>query len=691
MKTFRDVFGTYLPDLPAAVAVGEIEHLHIYTQRRELTAQLRFANVLEKSVLLQVQAQLRAALQLGRVLLQPHYPADQLTAAYLPSLADSLRAAGKRINGFFDGASAQLEGDCLTISLAHGGFEWLQRENCARAIAEILEQEFGRKITVEFTGVLDLEAENQEIYRKTMEAAEAALPKAEPRPAAPSAPRPAPAQSSGGNGGWNRSGGGRRGDSRLLDEPKAAPIRFDAAGLPFRADEMTVIMGKPIADRPIPLADAMEEEIQVTVWGDVFQVDKHVTRDESKAIYKILFTDYTNSFALKTIVSAEKAHLIDDTLKPGKTLLTSGRVMLDTFDKELLLRPDSIALVQRTYRQDTSEKKRVELHLHTNMSSMDGMTPADKLVQRAAYFGHTAVAITDHGVAQAYPDAMNAQKAVEKSGKEMKILYGVEGYLVNDMVPAVVGRSAEPFDGEFIVFDLETTGLSAGLERMTEIGAVRVRNGEVVEEFDTFVNPEKRIPDEVVRLTSITDEMVADAPLEEEALRLFMDFVGREDAVLVAHNAPFDSSFLKAAAARHNIPLSYTYMDTVPISRALFPNLKNHKLDTLAKHLKLGDFHHHRACDDARTLAGIFLAETKLMQEEKQITAVDQINTGITVVDVKKLPSYHICILVQNLTGLKNLYKLISMSHLDYFYKRPRMPKSEIFRHREGLLSWELR
>lgn len=153
---------------------------------------------------------------------------------------------------------------------------------------------------------------------------------------------------------------------------------------------MTVIMGKPIGERPIPLSDAMEEEIQVTVWGDVFQTDKHVTRDETKVIYKILFTDYTNSFALKTIVSAEKAHLIDDTLKPGKTILTSGKVMLDTFEKELLLRPDSIALVKRTYRQDTSEKKRVELHLHTNMSSMDGMTPADKLVQRAAYFGHTA-------------------------------------------------------------------------------------------------------------------------------------------------------------------------------------------------------------------------------------------------------------------------------------------------------------
>ena len=368
MKTFSDVFGTYLPDLPAAVAAGEIEHLHIHTQRRELTAQLRFANVLEKSVLLQVQAQLRTALQLGRVLLLPRYPADQLTVAYLPSLADTLRAAGKHINGFFDGATAELAGDHLTISLAHGGYEWLERENCARVISEILEQEFGRQITVEFTGVLDLES-NQEIYRKTMEAAEAAIPKAPPRPAAPAPSRPAPAQNGGnggwngggnGNGGWNRSGGGRRSDSRLLDEPKVAPIRFDASGLPFQADEMTVIMGKPIGERPIPLSDAMEEEIQVTVWGDVFQTDKHVTRDETKVIYKILFTDYTNSFALKTIVSAEKAHLIDDTLKPGKTILTSGKVMLDTFEKELLLRPDSIALVKRTYRQDTSEKKRVD-------------------------------------------------------------------------------------------------------------------------------------------------------------------------------------------------------------------------------------------------------------------------------------------------------------------------------------------
>ena len=180
--------------------------------------------------------------------------------------------------------------------------------------------------------------------------------------------------------------------------------------------------------------------------------------------------------------------------------------------------------------------------------------------------------------------------------------------------------------------------------------------------------------------------MVAGAPKEAEALELFRKFIGREDAVLIAHNAPFDSSFLKAAAQRQGIRLGYTYLDTVPIARTLFPNIKNHKLDTIAKHLKLADFHHHRACDDARTLGEIFIAMTRIMQEEKGIVSTDQINTGITVVDVQKLPSYHICILVQNHTGLKNLYKLISMSHLNYFYKRPRMPKSEIFKHREGLL-----
>ena len=685
MKTFGELFGNYIPDLTGELAQGLIEHLSINTQRRELITDLSFVNVLDKSVILAAQTQLRGALQLTQVMIRPHYPADRFGPGYLDSLAASLRAAGKHINGFFDGAEAAFDGENLNIELKHGGYDWLERERCAQLMEQIIQAEFDRRVSVAFTGVLDL-AEDSEAYQALMQKAEQNIPRPEPRAygdvprpaAAPSAPRPS---YGGGNG-----GGGRRSDSRLLDEPKEAPIKFDRAGLPLEPDSMKVVMGRPSTTRPIPLAEVMEEGNSVSVWGDIFGVDRHVTRDESKVIFKIKFTDYTNSFAMKTIVSADKAGLIDNTLKPGTTILAAGQVMLDTFERDLILRPSAIATVKRVYRQDKAEKKRVELHLHTNMSQMDALAPADKLVQRAAYFGHTAIAITDHGVAQAYPDAMNAQKAVEKSGKEMKILYGVEGYLVNDMVPAVVGSSRESFDGEFIVFDLETTGLSAGLERMTEIGAVRVVNGEVKDIFNTFVNPEKSIPAEVVKLTGITDEMVADAPSELEALQSFMDFIGREDAVLIAHNAPFDSSFLKAAAARHGIRLGYTYIDTVTISRALFPNLKNHKLDTIAKHLKLPDFNHHRASDDARTLADIFLAMAKIMRDDRGIASTDAINTGITVVDVKKLPSYHICILVQNLTGLKNLYKLISMSHLDYYYKRPRIPKSEIFKHREGLL-----
>ena len=683
MKTFGEVFGAYIPEMTRQLAEGTIERLQIRTAQRELIALLRFPSVLEKSTLLAAQKVLRQTLRLDRVLLSPRYPAEAFTADYLPSLAEALRAAEKHINGFFDGATARLEGDTLTITLCHGGYDWLEREGCARLMGDIIREEFGRSVSVVFDGVLDLE-QNREVYEQAMSQAEAAIPKPALRPETDTVhtapPPPQPSYGGRPEGGWRSSGGGNRRGNRFLEEPKPAPIPFDTAGLPFAPDKMTVVYGKAITTRPIPLRDAMEEDSTPTVWGDIFGVDKHVTRN-GNIIYKVEFTDYTNSFAMKIMLSADQEALADAALKSGKTILAAGRVEVDSFDKELLMRPQSIALVTRTYREDHAEKKRVELHLHTNMSSMDGLTATDKLVARAVQFGHKAMAVTDHGVVQAFPDAMNAQK-----GKPIKILYGVEGYLVNDMVPAVVGRSKEPFDGEFIVFDLETTGLSAGLERITEIGAVRVVNGEITEEFDTFVNPEKHIPEEITKLTSITDEMVAGAPKEAEALELFRKFIGREDAVLIAHNAPFDSSFLKAAAQRQGIRLGYTYLDTVPIARTLFPNIKNHKLDTIAKHLKLADFHHHRACDDARTLGEIFIAMTRIMREEKGIVSTDQINTGITVVDVQKLPSYHICILVQNHTGLKNLYKLISMSHLNYFYKRPRMPKSEIFKHREGLL-----
>lgn len=373
-----------------------------------------------------------------------------------------------------------------------------------------------------------------------------------------------------------------------------------------------------------------------------------------------------------------------DTISKGMCLLIRGEVSYDKYDREVIIRPRSLSTVEKVKVVDDAPVKRVELHLHTNMSSMDGVTPAADLINRAYAWGHKAVAITDHGVAQAFPDAMNAVNAIRGKGGEIKVIYGTEAYFVNDMVPVVKGESEMPFDGDYISFDLETTGLSAANDRITEIGAVRIHNGEITDVFNTFVNPERPIPAKITELTGINDSMVIDAPKEKEAVEAFLKFCGKEP-VLLAHNAPFDTSFIQAVAARHNLNFSNTYLDTVPMCRAMLPGIKNHKLDTVAKHLKLAPFNHHRASDDAMVLANIFLVLLQRLQEDYQIDKVSQINTALAGGDIKKLRSYHQIILVKNSTGLKNLYKLISYAHLDYFYKKPRIPKSVLMKHREGL------
>ena len=274
---------------------------------------------------------------------------------------------------------------------------------------------------------------------------------------------------------------------------------------------------------------------------------------------------------------------------------------------------------------------------------------------------------------------MNAARATG-----VKIIYGMEGYLVDDKVPVVRGKDTTDFNGTFIVFDVETTGLSKQRDRLTEIGAVRIVNGEITDTFNTFVNPLIPIPEKITKLTGITDDMVANAPVEDAAVRAFFDFCG--DAPLVAHNASFDTGFLSEACKRCDIPYHYTSLDTVPFCRSMYKGLKNYKLDTVAEHLKLPKFNHHRACDDARALADIFLHLLKDAQETLGISNIGQINNSLVGGDVKTLPSYHIILLAKNLVGLKNLYQLITMSNLEFFRKHPRIPKRRLMEHREGLI-----
>ena len=349
------------------------------------------------------------------------------------------------------------------------------------------------------------------------------------------------------------------------------------------------------------------------------------------------------------------------------------------------MRPRAIATVELVKVVDDALEKRVELHLHTSMSDMDGMTPAAALIKQAHQWGQKAVAITDHGVAQAFPEAMNTVEAIRKEDPEFKVLYGTEAYFVNDLVPAVSGGSQQPLSGDFICFDLETTGLSAQNDRITEIGAVRLHNGEITDRFDIFVDPERPIPEKITQLTSITNEMVAGAPKEAEALEQFFQFCG-EDAVLVAHNASFDASFVRAALQRQGKPLENTYIDTVTMARSLLPDLKKATLDSVANYLKLKPFHHHRAEDDAAVLGDIFLNFLERLKHDHNIHRVDEINGALAGGDPKKLRPYHMILLVKNHTGLKNLYRLISEGHLNYFYRNPRTPKSLLNKYREGLL-----
>ena len=391
-------------------------------------------------------------------------------------------------------------------------------------------------------------------------------------------------------------------------------------------------------------------------------------------------TDYTNSVTVQKNLTEKEAQGLESAIKVGMWLLVQGK-MEPTWDgKDIQLNPYHIQITEHAERQDTAPEKRVELHLHTKMSNMDALTDTKEVVQQAIRWGHPAIAITDHGVAQSFPDAWHA------AGDKIKILYGVEGYFINNIDDRVVvhGHQDCPLDGEFVCFDIETTGLKVDREAITEIGAVVLKNGEITDRFQTFVNPNRHLTPEIIGLTGITDDMLKDAPQLKEALTEFLKFV--DGRPLAAHNAEFDISFIRAGCAKVGLDFSPTYVDSLILAQNLLPELGKHKLDIVAEHLNLPAFNHHRASDDAMVLANIFLVLLQRLQEDYQIGKVSQINTALAGGDIKKLRSYHQIILVKNSTGLKNLYKLISYAHLDYFYKKPRIPKSVLMKHREGLL-----
>lgn len=442
-----------------------------------------------------------------------------------------------------------------------------------------------------------------------------------------------------------------------------------------------ILFGKEFTGTPVKIVDTKIPGESVIVEGNIFNIEPREIKGE-KYIVSFDITDKSDSTTVKFFVKRSVFdNELKDKIKKDAYLRVQGEVQFDKYAKEINIMAKSIMTAQAPPpRMDTAEEKRVELHLHTQMSSMDGVTPVKTYIKRAIDWGHKAIAITDHGVVQAFPDAMNA---ADKS--DLKVIYGVEAYLIDDLGNAVFSPRGQNLDDTYVVFDIETTGLSKEKEMITEIGAVKVADGKIIDRFSTFVNPQRPISAEITKLTGITDDMVKDAPTIENVLPEFLKFC--EDTVLVAHNASFDTGFIRIAAERAGLgELHHTIVDTLELARALLPELNKHKLDIVCEHLGVTLNGHHRAVNDAEATAEVFIKFLDMLAEKKIFT-LDEINVlASRTVNYKKLRAYHAIILVKNYTGLRNLYELVSMAHIDYFFRRPRIPKSKFMQMREGLI-----
>lgn len=442
-----------------------------------------------------------------------------------------------------------------------------------------------------------------------------------------------------------------------------------------------ILFGKEFTGTSVKIVDTKIPGESVIVEGNIFNIEPREIKGE-KYIVSFDITDKSDSTTVKFFVKRSVFdNELKDKIKKDAYLRVQGEVQFDKYAKEINIMAKAIMTAQAPPpRMDTAEEKRVELHLHTQMSSMDGVTPVKTYIKRAIDWGHKAIAITDHGVVQAFPDAMNA---ADKS--DLKVIYGVEAYLIDDLGNAVFSPRGQNLDDTYVVFDIETTGLSKEKEMITEIGAVKVADGKIIDRFSTFVNPQRPISAEITKLTGITDDMVKDAPTIENVLPEFLKFC--EDTVLVAHNASFDTGFIRIAAERAGLgELHYTIVDTLELARALLPELNKHKLDIVCEHLGVTLNGHHRAVNDAEATAEVFIKFLDMLAEKKIFT-LDEINVlASRTVNYKKLRAYHAIILVKNYTGLRNLYELVSMAHIDYFFRRPRIPKSKFMQMREGLI-----
>ena len=680
-KALKEVFNRFeTDDIKYEKIISEC-----FVKNVKVNKALKFAEVdviapelLDKRTLYSLEEALRQCYMLQCVRIKPIYKSEWFSREYIPEVLLEAGHRGAISRGFFNEYNLEMTENKITleISFTNGGIELLYSAKTPDIISEIILEEFGLKYEVEIIRDENACYDFDEIVRaKEREFADQI----------------------------NRAEKERVEKQKLIEEKaekeeeKKNLTRVTALGekenvlekyeggiihvgdTDFDVSEPEYVYGEKFDIDPVPMRNLDKPLRQVVITGEVFHSESKENRNGDKIIFEFAVTDNDSSIFCKMVLETNESQIVRE-INPGDVVAVKGNVRFDKFANELVMNVLHIAKIKKLTRMDKSDEKRVELHLHTCMSSMDAIIAPEEAIKLAQKWGHKAIAITDHGNVQAFPRAMYAS---EKTG--MKVIYGVEAYFVDDTSRVIYGdKSASFTDDEFCVFDIETTGLSAQSCKITEIGAVIFKNGEVSDVFSTYVDPECPIPQNIVELTGITDEMVKGAPKTEEAVKNFLEFAG--DRILIAHNASFDIGFIKKACEDHKIAFKPTYIDTVALSRFINPDLKKHKLNIIADYYKLGSFDHHRAYNDAEMLSKIFGVMCQKLKKEGARDTLEMERIMGEKADPLKLRPYHMILLAKNKTGLKNLYKIISKGYLDYFYRNPRLPKTVLNELREGLI-----
>ena len=656
LAEFLSEYGAELPD---SVRNGEIFKLTYSEKLDSISFFANFSDFVPADDIFSFEKTVSEALKVDRIRLNCHYSSD-FSMDFFGEIIKLMRRDVTVVNGFLEDAEVALSGDSINIRIVHGGLDLLVKNDFCGKLSQCIYNMFSRRLTVKLDGDNSVSSDD---FDNMITQLEAELPD------------------------YSDQLVPEKSKEQQLEEARQAAVPtavvdISALDKGFDPSSAEIIKGKAIREKPVSICDAvMRLGEKLVLVGDVFASEIKELRNE-KTVATFDITDYSGSLKVKIFGSNKE---IEDmklsSIKKGATLLVSGKIDYDSYARDIVITPYSLIKVKRIPKMDNYPEKRVELHCHTNMSAMDAVTDPVTIINRAAQWGHQAIAITDHGCVQAFPDCMYNMP------KDFKVIYGCEAYVVNDMDRQLILKKPDTrsINDEIIIFDVETTGLSFSADRLTEIGAVKLKNMQVVDSFNTKVNPGKHIPEKITELTGISDDDVKNAPPEDEAVRMFMEFCG-EYPVLAAHNANFDTTFINEVCKRHNIKFEYNWIDTLILCQAMLPEMGRHKLNLVAKNLKLGKFDHHRASDDALMLAKIYVELIGRLVSEKDLKTLDEINFKAGEIDVKKLKSYHHIILVRNQTGLKNLYKLVSYSNLNYFYKKPLIPKSVLQAHREGLI-----